>query len=74
MWAVDYYLAILKQILELAFTNKFITDKPYEGFKRGQRNKTKPDPLLKHEFQQLIAPAPISKRTCVSWLFIPEQV
>lgn len=55
---VDYYLAILKQILCFAFNNKFIKEKPYEGIKRLQKSRPKPDPLLKHEFQQLIATSP----------------
>ncbi|MBM7357291.1 site-specific integrase [Lelliottia amnigena] len=55
---VDHYLAVLKQILEFAFNNKFIKERPHDGVKRLQRTKTKPDPLLKHEFQQLINAAP----------------
>lgn len=59
---VDYYLAILRQILEFAYKNKFIKDKPYEGVKRLQNSKPKPAPLLKHEFQQLIASSPAKQK------------
>lgn len=51
---VDYYLAILRQILDFAVTNKIITQQPYKGIKRLRKGHTKPDPLLKHEYQQLI--------------------
>lgn len=68
MRTVDYYLAILKQILEFAFKNKLIADKPYDGVKRLQKSKTKPDPLLKHEFQELMATSPDKQKNMCTGL------
>lgn len=64
---VEYYMAILKQLLEYAFNNKLIKDKPHDGVKRLKKNKTKPDPLLKHEFLQLIDASPQKQKNM--WQF-----
>lgn len=51
---VDYYLGILRQILDYAFTNKFLNHRPHEGVKRLKKGHVKPDPLLKNEYHQLV--------------------
>lgn len=64
---VDYYLAILRQILDFAVSNKIITYQPFEGVKRLRKGQTKPDPLLMHEYQQLWNVAPSKQKNM--WQF-----
>lgn len=64
---VDYYLAILRQILDYAVKNKVISYQPYVGIKRLRKGQTKPDPLLKHEFEQLKETAPAQQKNM--WQF-----
>lgn len=64
---VDYYLAILRQILDYAIKNKIISYQPYVGIKRLRKGQTKPDPLLRHEYQQLSDAAPAKQKNM--WQF-----
>jgi integrase len=64
---VDYYLAILRQILDYAVKNKVISYQPYVGIKRLRKGQTKPDPLLRHEFEQLKETAPAQQKNM--WQF-----
>lgn len=64
---VDYYLSILRQILDYAVKNKIISYQPYVGIKRLRKGHTKPDPLLKHEYQQLNDAAPEKQKNM--WQF-----
>jgi len=64
---VNFYLAILKQIMNFAYTNKYIENVPHDGIKRLRKGQIKPDPLLKHEYQQLIDAAPEKQKNL--WQF-----
>ncbi len=68
---VDYYLAILRQILDYAVKNKVISYQPYVGIKRLRKGQTKPDPLLRYEFEQLKETAPAQQKTCGNFSLIP---
>ena len=52
---VDNYISLLCTILRFGARSGFVSGKPYEGIRKLQKSRAKPDPLLKDEFQQLIA-------------------
>ncbi|SJC65027.1 Rac prophage; integrase [Shigella sonnei] len=51
---VDNYIALLCSLLRFAYQSGFISTKPFEGVKKLQRNRIKPDPLSKTEFNALM--------------------
>ncbi len=51
---VNGYIALLCGVLRFAYQSGYIKHKPYEGVKKLQQNRVKPDPLLKSEFEQLM--------------------
>ncbi|PVZ84834.1 site-specific integrase [Serratia sp. S1B] len=51
---VDNYISLLGSLLRFAYRSGFISTKPFEGVKKLQKSRTKPDPLLRHEFDQLM--------------------
>ncbi len=51
---VDNYTSLLCSLLRFANRSGFITTKPYKGVKKLQKSRSKPDPLLKDEFEQLV--------------------
>lgn len=51
---VDNYISLLCTVLRFAYHSGFITSKPFEGLRKLQKSKTKPDPLLREEFDQLM--------------------
>lgn len=59
---VEYYLAILRQILEFGYLNKYITHRPFDGIKRLHRNRVKPDPFLQSEYQIFRETAPVKQK------------
>lgn len=52
---VDNYISLLCSILRFAHRSGFTTEKPYEGIKKLQKSKAKPDPLSRAEFEKLIS-------------------
>jgi integrase len=64
---VNFYLAILKQIMNFAYKNKYIDSIPHDGIKKLRKGQIKPDPLLKHEYHQLIDAAPEKQKNL--WQF-----
>ena len=54
MRTVDNYIALLCSLLRFAYQSGFISTKPFEGVKKLQRNRIKPDPLSKTEFNALM--------------------
>jgi len=50
---VNNYISLLCSLLRFAHHSGFITGKPYEGIKKLQKGKIKPDPLTKQEFEAL---------------------
>ena len=44
--------------MNFAYTKKYIDSITHDGIKRLRKGQIKPDPLLKHEFHQLIDTAP----------------
>ena len=59
---VEYYLAILRQILDFGYLNKFMTHRPYEGIKHLQKNRIKPDPFLLSEYKKIRSTAPAKQK------------
>lgn len=59
---VEYYLAILRQILEFGYLNKFITHRPFDGIKRLHRNRVKPDPFLRSEYKIFRETSPVKQK------------
>ncbi|RLM26545.1 integrase [Brenneria alni] len=51
---VDNYVSLLCSLLRFAHRSGFISGRPFEGIKKLQKSRPRPDPLLKHEFTQLI--------------------
>ncbi|BDH45715.1 prophage integrase IntR [Salmonella enterica subsp. enterica serovar Choleraesuis] len=51
---VDNYISLLCSLLRFAYFSGAITGKPFERVKKLQKSKTKPDPLIKSEFSQLM--------------------
>ncbi len=51
---VDNYIALLCSILRFGARSGFVSGKPYEGVRKLQKSRTKPDPLLKEEFNRLL--------------------
>ncbi|MCH7081001.1 hypothetical protein EFK03_22645, partial [Escherichia coli] len=47
-------IALLCSLLRFAYQSGFISTKPFEGVKKLQRNRIKPDPLSKTEFNALM--------------------
>ncbi|WP_379058726.1 tyrosine-type recombinase/integrase [Pectobacterium brasiliense] len=54
MRTVDNYIALLFSLLRFAHRSGFISGRPFEGIKKLQKSRPRPDPMLKHEFEQLI--------------------
>ncbi|MBU9866775.1 site-specific integrase [Rahnella aceris] len=52
---VDNYTSLLNSLLRFAYRSGFITEKPFEGVKKLQKSRPKPDPLLKGEFDKLMS-------------------
>lgn len=52
---VDNYISLLCTLLRFASHSGFIKHKPFDGVKKLQKTKTKPDPLGKEEFAKLMA-------------------
>ncbi|SLM63545.1 MULTISPECIES: Arm DNA-binding domain-containing protein [Dickeya] len=52
---VDNYISLLCSLLRFAYRSDLITGRPFEGIKKLQKSRPRPDPLLKHEFEQLIS-------------------
>ncbi|MDA8479851.1 site-specific integrase [Citrobacter sp. Awk 4] len=52
---VDNYISLLCTVLRFAYQSGFIRHKPFEGVKKLQKSRAKPDPLSKQEFDQLMA-------------------
>ncbi|WP_437216620.1 Arm DNA-binding domain-containing protein [Pectobacterium sp. LFLA-215] len=51
---VDNYISLLCSLLRFAHRSDFISGRPFEGIKKLQKSRPRPDPLLKHEFEQLV--------------------
>lgn len=51
---VNDYVGALCTVLRFAYRSGFIRDKPYEDVKKLKRSNTKPDPLLRDEYDQLV--------------------
>lgn len=51
---VDNYISLLCSVLRFAYHSTFITSRPFEGVKKLQKSRSKPDPLLRAEFDQLM--------------------
>lgn len=54
MRTVNDYVGALCTVLRFAYRSGFIRDKPYEDVKKLKRSNTKPDPLLRDEYDQLV--------------------
>lgn len=52
---VDNYVSLLNALLRFAYLSGYIANKPFEGIKKLQKSRAKPDPLSKAEFGQLMA-------------------
>ncbi|MHC5178623.1 tyrosine-type recombinase/integrase [Serratia rhizosphaerae] len=52
---VDNYTSLLCTVLRFAYHSGFITSKPFEGLKKLQKSRAKPDPLLREEYAQLMS-------------------
>lgn len=55
---VNTRMSVLSEMLRMAHRSQFITHTPYEGVALLQLSKREPDPLLLHEYQQMIAAMP----------------
>ncbi|PWW10769.1 phage integrase family protein [Mangrovibacter plantisponsor] len=53
MRTVNNYISLLCSLLRFAHKSGFIKNKPFEGIKKLQKGKVKPDPLTKQEFSLL---------------------
>lgn len=51
---VDNYISLLNSLLCFAYISGHIQNKPFEGVKKLQKSRAKPDPLSKAEFEQLV--------------------
>ena len=51
---VDNYVALLCSLLRFAHRSGFTSEKAFEGIKKLQKSKTKPDPLTRTEFDKLM--------------------
>ena len=51
---VDNYISLLNSLLRFAYFSGYITKKPFEGVRKLQKSRTKPDPLSRAEFDQLM--------------------
>lgn len=51
---VNDYVGALCTVLRFAYRSGFIREKPYEDVKKLKRSNTKPDPLLRDEYDQLV--------------------
>lgn len=51
---VDNYISLLCSVLRFGARSGFVSGKAFEGIKKLQKSRAKPDPLLKGEFEQLI--------------------
>lgn len=51
---VDNYISLFNSLLRFAYVSGYIKNKPFEGVKKLQKSKVKPDPLTKREFSQLM--------------------
>jgi integrase len=51
---VDNYVSLLNSLLRFAYVSGYIKNKPFEGVKKLQKSRPKPDPLSKSEFEQLM--------------------
>lgn len=71
---VDNYIALLCSLLRFAYQSGFISTKPFEGVKKLQRNRIKPDPLSKTEFNALMESEKDRARTCGNLPFTQDFV
>lgn len=51
---VDNYISLLNSLLRFAYLSGYIMKKPFEGIRKLQKSRTKPDPLSRAEFDQLM--------------------
>ncbi|WP_337022480.1 MULTISPECIES: tyrosine-type recombinase/integrase [unclassified Pantoea] len=51
---VDNYISLFNSLLRFAYLSGYITKKPFEGVRKLQKSRTKPDPLSRAEFDQLM--------------------
>lgn len=52
---VNNYISLLCSLLRFAYHSGYIKNKPFEGIKKMQKTRSKPDPLSKSEFAELMA-------------------
>ncbi|AFJ47181.1 site-specific integrase [Shimwellia blattae] len=52
---VDNYISLVCQILRFAYRSKFINDKPFEFIPKLRKDRNKPEPLMREEYEQLLA-------------------
>ena len=52
---VDNYTSLFNSLLRFAYRSGFINDMPFEGVKKLQKSRPKPDPLIKVEFSKLMS-------------------
>lgn len=55
---VNTRMSVLSEMLRMAHRSQFITHTPYEGVALLKLSKREPDPLLLHEYQEMIAAMP----------------